>query len=99
MRCGLTSQITDAAPVVVRMKHERHRGVRCICIVERSRSAAGEEDVLRASHGLGALVILLASVFPDAGRPRAGYRAGTAINQQPLTLQTMHIKKVPRTPS
>jgi len=68
-------------------------------LVERSRSAAGEEDVLRASHGLGALVILLASVFPDAGRPRAGYRAGTAINQQPLTLQTMHIKKVPRTPS
>jgi hypothetical protein len=28
-----TSQITDAASMVVRMKPERHRGVRCICFV------------------------------------------------------------------
>ena len=81
------------------LEPKRNRRVHWSSLVERSRSAAGEEDVLRASHGLGELVILLASVFPDAGRPRAGYRAGTAINQQPLTLQTMHIKKVPRTPS
>jgi hypothetical protein len=94
-----TSRLTDAAPIVFDLKPGRHRGIRCSRVVERSRYAAGEEEILAASHGVSALVVLLASVFPDAGRPRAGYRTGSAINQQPLTLQTMHIKKVPRTPS
>src|SRR5262245_15296068 len=30
----LTSQITDAAPVMLRMKTRHHRGVRCICFVK-----------------------------------------------------------------
>ena len=29
----LTSQITDAVPVVLNLKQERRRGVRCICFV------------------------------------------------------------------
>ena len=33
--CRRTPQITDAAPVVLGMKLERHRGVRCICFVRR----------------------------------------------------------------
>jgi hypothetical protein len=31
---GPTAQITDAAPVVLRMKSKDHRGVRRICLVE-----------------------------------------------------------------
>jgi len=31
--CRLTLQITDDAPVALKMKSERHRGGRCICIV------------------------------------------------------------------
>ena len=37
---GLTSQITDDAPVVSRMKPERARGVRCICLVRQSVKAS-----------------------------------------------------------
>jgi hypothetical protein len=49
--------------------------------VERSRYAAGERDVLAASHYLDPLVICFVGALPDTGGPQASKRAGRAINQ------------------